>query len=226
MAFAILKLSYKFPGQSPLEGGICGTGFFVTPETAVTAHHVLNKSTFQPNPGCLFARVWVLLRTGEVIPVTESQTKAYPDTETTLIKFGAPIRGATCFSLSQLGPKAGQHVDTLGHLGNEMPSLDARWDDNELQISGCGLEGFTQDASHRKIKEVFPANVKARDMNLTDVQAFEILGGGMIGQSGGPTIDETTGKVVGLLSFGLPQNLYEKTSLFAISSGELHQIIE
>ena len=63
-------------------------------------------------------------------------------------------------------------------------------------------------------------------MNLTDVQAFEILGGGMIGQSGGPTIDETTGKVVGLLSFGLPQNLYEKTSLFAISSGELHQIIE
>ena len=31
MVFGILKLSYNFSGESQLKGGICGTGFFVTP---------------------------------------------------------------------------------------------------------------------------------------------------------------------------------------------------
>jgi len=44
MAFAILKLSYIKPGDSSLTGGICGTGFFIDPQTAVTAHHVLNEN--------------------------------------------------------------------------------------------------------------------------------------------------------------------------------------
>ena len=51
MAFAIFKLSYHGPGETELRGGICGTGFFIDRSTAVTARHVLNEETFQPNTG-------------------------------------------------------------------------------------------------------------------------------------------------------------------------------
>jgi hypothetical protein len=49
--FAVLKLSYNNAGDASVIGGVCGTGFFVGPGTAISAYHVLNETTFTPNPG-------------------------------------------------------------------------------------------------------------------------------------------------------------------------------
>ncbi len=78
MAFAIMKLSYNSPGDSRLTGGICGTGFFVDSRTAVTAHHVLNCKTFEPNASG-YAVVSQLYFPGGTIMDYSFATRSYPD---------------------------------------------------------------------------------------------------------------------------------------------------
>ena len=90
--FAILKLSYNTPGETPVTGGICGTAFLINDKTLLTAHHVLNEKV-KPNPGFKFAQFWFLKRgTSKLsIPLDNTTPIYFPHIDTTIINLNLAL---------------------------------------------------------------------------------------------------------------------------------------
>jgi hypothetical protein len=58
-------------------------------------------------------------------------------------------------------------------------------------------------------------------IKLKNICVIETSYGGVIGMSGGPLIDVQTNEIIGMMSIGLPVDLKEKKSIFAISIMEI-----
>lgn len=220
MAFAILKLSYTVSGDSLLTGGICGTGFFIDSRTAVTANHVLNEETFAPNAGFRNALVLAISRIGSVRRIEREATSQHPEIDTTIITFQHPLPNIQIYK-----PALASHVDGLsvcgiGHIGNCMPSVDAEWQGAELMIRSANLTTVTKDKSGY-VKHAFRITVNANDIKMHGIWGFELSFGSQVGMSGGPVVDSSTGKVLGMLSLGLPADSNTKTETFAVSIDEI-----
>lgn len=220
MAFAILKLSYNNPGDSPLTGGICGTGFFLDTRTAVTAHHVLDDATFEPNAGFQNALVWVISRSGSIRRIEREAASLHPEIDTTIITFRNPMSKVQVFE-STLGCGAvGLQVAGIGHVGNSMPSVSAQWRGSEFVVQSANLAGVTRDM-HGFVKRFVMFEINANDIKMHGVRGFELSFGSQVGMSGGPVVDISTGRVIGMLSVGLPPDSIVKTDTFAVSIDEI-----
>jgi hypothetical protein len=220
MAFAIFKLSYNEPGDSKLSGGICGTGFFVDPTTALTAHHVLNNDTFRPNPGFQHALLWIISRNGQIHCLERSYVELHPEIDTTVIRFEDPIRNVQIYDFATRGIVVGMLVRGIGHGGNVMPAVDAQWRGRELRITSVNLERTILDTDGH-VKRLLTLHVNANDVKLQGVSGFELSFASQVGMSGGPVVDRDTGEVLGLLSLGLPPDSNVKTETFAVAKEEI-----
>jgi hypothetical protein len=220
MAFAILKLSYNRPGDSSLTGGICGSGFFIDSRTAITAHHCLNDDTFRPNAGFLHVLVWVITRRGLVRRIDQGAITLHPEIDTTIISLGDSISNVQVYDRAVGVAAAGQQVSGIGHVGNAMPSVNADWQGSELVIRSASLAGFNRDMDGC-VKRPVTFDINANDIKMHGVRGFELSFGSQIGMSGGPVIDSSTGRVLGMLSVGLPPDSTFKTETFAISIDEI-----
>jgi hypothetical protein len=220
MAFAILKLSYSGPGDSQgVVGGVCGTGFLLGhPRLAVTAHHVLNPATFKPNAGFQRAMVWLISRSGTIRRIREDATSLHPDLDLTVIRVEGPALGEI-HEPSEALLTQGLEVSGLGHVGEAMPPLDASWQGTELLIRSANLASVTRDAKG-SVRQVLPLAISAGDVNMDGVRGLELSFGSRRGMSGGPVIDSRN-RVVGMMSYGLPRNVPEKTQTFAVSVDEI-----
>lgn len=224
MSFAILKLSYNQPGESPLTGGICGTGFFINDSMAITAYHVLNERTFKPNIGFRYCCFWILSRDGLIDRLDHHSVQGYPEIDTTVLRFDEPQLGIKVYTSSNRKPKAGTQVYGIGHIGNTMPQIKAQWEGHSIVITGADLDSVVCDKKGY-IKRCANFDVNTQDVRLRNIAGFELSFGTKIGMSGGPLIDQQTGEVLGLLSFGLPPDLYVKTQSFAVSIDEIERHI-
>ena len=220
MAFAILKLSYKTPGDSSLTDGICGTGFFLNSRTAVTAHHVLNDETFTPNAGFRHALVWIVSRSGSILKIQRDSTSFYPHIDATVIAFQQAVRNVDIYQPSG-GVADGIEVSGIGHVGDLlMPLVDAEWQGSELTIRSADLTGLRRDTKGY-VKRSLTFEINANDTKMHGVRGFELSFGSRVGMSGGPVVDGRTGNVTGMLSAGLPPDSMEKTQTFAVSIDEI-----
>ena len=220
MAFAILKLSYHNPGDSSLTGGICGTGFFVDSRTAVTAHHVLNDATFEPNAGFQHVLVWVISRSGSIRRIEREAASLHPGIDTTIIAFRNPMSKVQIYESALGGSAAGLKVSGIGHVGSSMPSVSAEWRGSEFVIQSANLAGAMRDI-YGSVKRSVTFDISANDIKMHEVRGFELSFGSQVGMSGGPVVDSSTGKVLGMLSVGLPRDLIVKTETFAVSIDEI-----
>jgi S1-C subfamily serine protease len=73
---------------------------------------------------------------------------------------------------------------------------------------------------------LLPLSVKANDIRMSEVRGFELSFGSRIGMSGGPVVDQEDGKVLGLLSLGLPPDATIKTQTFAVSIEEVRDRVD
>ena len=142
MAFALLKLSYKNAGDPSLVGGICGTGFFVTAQAAVTAHHALNAQTFEPNDGYSHARVWLVSRNRAVHRIEQDDVEMHPEIDATAIHFKNPASDFAVYQPAVGDIEIDRSVTGIGHVGNAMPPVDANWKGSELVIRTAELNDF------------------------------------------------------------------------------------
>ena len=220
MAFAILKLSYNKPGDSSLIGGICGTGFFVDSRAAVTAHHVLNDETFKPNPGFHHALLWVISRSGSIRRIQLEAVTLHPGIDATIITFQTPVSTFQIYESSLGGVPDGLKVSGIGHVGSAMPSVDAEWQGSRLVIRSASLTAVTKD-TNGCVKRSVTFEINANDIKMHGVRGFELAFGSQVGMSGGPVVDSSTGKVLGMLSVGLPPDSNVKTGTFAVSIDEI-----
>lgn len=220
MVFAILKLSYNDIGDSTLEGGICGTGFFIKERTAVTAYHVLNTNTFQPNAGHRNCKVWLLSRSGSTLRLSLENVAEIPEADTSIINVDERPIDLPVYTCDQNDVDVGRAVKGLGHIGNSLPQLQAAWEANGLAIKNGDLTSVTSDMKG-KIVNRFMCSVTAQDVNLQGIKGYEVSFGSRTGMSGGPLLDARTNNVLGLLSFGLPPDAAEKTKTFVVLIDEI-----
>lgn len=219
MSCAILKLSWNRAGESTVTGGICGTAFFVDTRTALTAHHVLNPSTFSPNEGYKHCGVWIAARLGLVARVAAHQVLHTPGLDLSVIRFDEPQEEVHLYQLAHSEPALGAQILARGHKGGEMPVVNTRWDNEVLAIDRCDLLGAASDVAGY-VKWVGRLNISSADIQMSDTLGFEVSFESILGMSGGPVIDQEE-RVTGMLSLGCPADAEVKKQTFAVSSDEL-----
>lgn len=220
MVFAILKLSYNNIGDTTLEGGICGSGFFIDSRTAITAHHVLNENTFQPNTGYGSCKLWILTRLGTVITLEKKHIAEFPEIDTSIIRIEKNGLTETIHPISKEDVGESGRVEGLGHTGNAMPSINANWGSVSLIIERVDLQSVMCDQQGVILRK---ANLSARskDVNIENINGYEVSFGSKVGMSGGPLLNRDNREVLAMLSFGLPADAVEKTRTFAVAINEI-----
>ena len=214
--FAVVKISYNTPGETPVTGGICGTAFLIKDSIALTANHVLNAINYQPNPGYKFVQFWLLKRgTKLIIPLSADYLESMEEIESTIIKL--PELQKCNLLISETNAKQNDAVENFGHLIN-MPITNAHWENNILIIDDYNLEKSKSDASGQ-IVEIRKISVNANDVKLNNITVIQPSFKANVGMSGGPLI--CNNKVIGLMSFGLPADSDIKDVVFAISIDQI-----
>jgi len=224
MTGLILKLSFNDIGEENVEGGICGSFFFISSSLAVTAQHVLNTNTFKPNTGFRNCQVWLIVQPDIVIELKLNNVIQHPEIDTTIVKLEKdyPIKVR---KLSSTTIEAGNECINEGFIGGKMPALNASWTSSGLQITSCSYNGTVANGEgHIKSKHIMTIN--AQDIKMTDVVGLATSYGGVIGMSGGPLVCKQTDEILGLMSMGLPADKEVKDSLFAVSIEEINKKIK
>jgi hypothetical protein len=214
--FAVVKISYNQPGETPVTGGICGTAFLINDSTAMTSNHVLNCDNFKPNPDFKFAQYWLIKRASQiVIPLNKDYFESFEDIETTLISL--PEKLESNFNLIKQSINLNDSVFNFGHISN-MPITKAHWENNYLVIDEYNLTKSKSDRSGI-IKEIKKVSINAPDVKLNDMTIIQPSFKANIGMSGGPLIRGDD--LIGLMSFGLPPDSTIKDVVYAISINEI-----
>lgn len=220
MAFAILKLSYNNIGDTTLEGGICGSGFLIDSRTAITAHHVLNENTFQPNTGYRSCKLWILTRLGSVITLERRHIVEFPEIDTSIIRIEKNGLTETIHPIFKEGGGEIGMVEGLGHTGNAMPSIKANWSSVSLIIERVDLQSVMCDQQGTILRKA-NLSVRSKDVNIENISGYEVSFGSRVGMSGGPLLSRDNREVLAMLSFGLPADAVEKTRTFAVAINEI-----
>lgn len=224
MTGLVLKLSFNKIGEANVEGGICGSFFFVKPDFAVTAQHVLNTNTFKPNSGFINCQVWLIIEPNIIIELKLKDINEHPEIDTTLIKitkdYSVKIRKFSSASIED-----GHKCYNEGFVGGGMPGLNASWTSSGLQIASCSYNNTIANGQGH-IKSKHQMTINAADIKMTNISGFATSYGGVVGMSGGPLISTQTDEILGLMSIGLPADTKVKDALFAVAIEEINSRIK
>jgi hypothetical protein len=228
MLAAIFKASYNSSEDTNLVGGICGTAFFIDERNALTVNHLLNLNEFKPNNGFLYCKFWLLLENGQNLVIEKDYLKSFPDIDTTKISFPT-IAYKNLLNYKTSIAKAGDKFILKGFLASvpENPSPQATMDWNEqgeLIVDNFKLDSIisTQEGV---VKEAKCISLNAPDVKINNKKYLTLSCGGNVGLSGAPLIKLDTGEIIGLMSWGLPEDTAQKSKLFAISMDEVEKEI-
>lgn len=229
MLAAIFKASYNFPNDTNLIGGICGTAFFIDGKNVLTANHLLNLNEFKPNDGFSHCRFWLLLENGQNIIIEKDYLKSYPNIDTTKICFPAIVCTDSLDFKTTTAVKGDKFI-LKGFLAsvpeNPNPLVKLNWDEHgELIINSFDLNSVTS-IQEGIIEEVKNISLDKPDVKIKNKKCLTLSCGGSKGLSGAPLVKSDAGEVMGLMSFGLPENVTKKTKLFAISIDEVVEEIK
>ena len=222
MSFAILKLSYNAIGDQQLEGGICGSGFFINKRTFLTAHHVLNSKSKLPNKGFKYCQFWLISRTNQIIEVTDEFIKDFSTIDTSMIKFSND-QNVSCRKINENRPKVGDKISNLGYIGSSMPKIDAHWCSTKLSIKSADIANSRADG-FGIINSISKMKITSNDVNINDKTIITTSYPGIIGMSGGASQNEMN-EINGILSLGLPPDVQKKAFMGAIWIKEVLEII-
>lgn len=222
--FALVKLSYNYPGETPLEGGICGTAFLINDSTLLTAYHVINENVFKPNPGFKYVQYWVISRSGKVIiPVFKEYLKSFPGVEATTISIPQRVKNTLVINYRENNCSIKDKVQNFGHKIN-MPVTDAHWENNVIVIDDYDLKTSKSDSTSFIIN-IKRINVFANDVNIRNKMVIQPSFRANIGMSRGPLLKKGTNEVIGMMSFGLPPDSIVKDTVYAIHLYEIFKKI-
>jgi len=229
MLAAIFKASYNSSYDINVIGGVCGTAFFIDGKNVLTANHNFTPEDFKPNIGFLYCKFWLLLENGQVLIIEKKYLRSYPNIDTTQISFSSVVFKDKLDYQTTIAEKGCKFI-LKGFLasipGNPNPRVKLNWDkQGELVISSFDLDSMvsTQVGIVEEVKHI---SLNSKDIVVRNKRYIALSCGGNIGLSGAPLVKYDDGKVMGLMSFGLPENVNKKTKLFAISIDEVEKEIK
>lgn len=226
--FAIVKLSYNIPGQTPVQGGICGTAFLINDHTLLTAHHVLNTNV-TPSEGFKYCQFWLLSRGNKtIIPIEPKNCcKDCPEIETTFIKLKIPLINIKPIKVENSFFKINDPIYCIGHSFKSMPitDRDVKWDNNILIIKNYSLKNCKSD-KNGYIKTIEIRNANYNDVKLKNKKVIQPSFKAILGMSGGPLLHKNSNKLIGLMSYGFPPDSDIKDIVYAITVNEIASKIQ
>jgi hypothetical protein len=221
--WAIVKVSYD-PAMLKAVGGSCGTVFFVSETTFITVHHgsEANTEMLRPNAGYPNVRVFLANSKGETIEDFWI-VKRVPEYDLAIGRISKPHPAVRVCPL-QTEIAAGDRVYNIGFPNDEgIREYSFLINGDKLIVQRIDMRPITQDGS---VKAITKATVRAVDVNLQDKTVAVLDYSSRVGFSGGPLVSRNSGKVVGLMSFVVPQKDDPNTPVVALRMADLKSIIE
>lgn len=224
--FAVVKIQCKEVGGQCV-GRILGTAFLINNGKALTAHHVLNHKT-NPEKEYKHMEIWLLKRGKDksYIHIYKNSCKFFKEVDVTLIDLSQQINDVTPLRLSLRNPKIGDKIKNIGYSYKKGLKINLKWVNNKIVITDYNIP---KDLEKDKLGTIIwkgPMNsTKCNDVKLSNVSMLQPSFKGCKGMSGGPLLDEHN-NVIGLMSIGLPAELYEKEKVYAVSVNEIIRVFD
>ena len=198
-SFAVFAASYNTHNDEA-RGGVMGTAFFVAPDKAITAFHVLQKNVFKPADGFERVRIWLVHEGAPAIELDVNEIEGRADQDMTLIKLTKGKKVADQFVFrSGTSNAQGASVETEGFLANSTGPLLARSGQDLVITSVPKLHRLKLQGQLMRSAKI---DIRSADVNLKATPCLQLTYQPIRGMSGGPvTVD---GRVVGMNSFGDP----------------------
>ena len=212
-SWAIIKVSYN-PHTNQAVGGICGTAFFVSKNTFISAHHCFSNITFIPNQG--FSKVKVLLanESGRIIENILID-KLVPEFDLTVGRLNSQENIDILPMESNF--KIGDVVYNIGFPKDEsLVKFNLRISKGKLKVDMVRVKAFQQSGT---IISTPIVTITANDINITGKQVIKLSYTSRRGFSGGPLI--FGGKVIGMMSLVIPPEYDPSQPAMAIRMADI-----
>ncbi len=210
-SFALFMVSYNAQGAEA-EGGVAGTVFFISPNQAVTAYHVINEKSFAPNQGFQKKRLWLVHEGHAPIEVKPEFLKTDRLRDLTLIRIPKAVAKRYVFD-TQAAAAPNMAVESEGFVASSAgPVLERRGADLAIVAVPRLHRVFAKGLVIRKA----PVDLKAQDVELSNSPSLELTYEPIKGMSGGPVV--SGGKVVAMNSFADPQT-FKRTWALELQPG-------
>lgn len=224
MVWAIIKLSYNNIWDSTLTGGVCWTWFIISKDSVLTAYHVLNKNTFLPNKWYKFCEVFFCIEPDIIIKVEKKVLNFYPSVDTTQFNINSKV-SIPQYWINKKTIGDNESVLNIGFIWWEMPQFqEIKWWEEWIHFWWITFNNIAAYWKWNIIKKTF--SIKSNDVNIDNIHWYLTSYPWVEGMSWWPLIQESTNKIIWLMSFGFPMDVSEKTNLWAININEILKIIE
>jgi hypothetical protein len=221
--WAIVKVSYD-PITLKAEGGSCGTVFFVTETTFITAHHgnEANSGMLRPNAGYPNVRVFLANSQGDTIEDFWI-VKRIPDYDLAIGRISKSHPAVrVCPLQTEIVP--GGEVYNIGFPTDQgVPDYSLRIDGYKLIVERIRIRPLTQEGTVQAITNL---TIRANDIHLQDRTVAVLSYSSRVGFSGGPLVCKKSGKVVGLMSFVIPKEINVHAPAVAIRMSDIEPFLE
>ena len=222
--WAIVKMSYD-PATLKAEGGSCGTAFFISHTTFLTAHHLIETNTsslFRPNAGYPNVRIFLANSHGDIID-DFSIVKRVPEYDLAIGRIGKPHPAIRVCPL-EMNIDFGDEVYNIGFPTDQgIPDYALRIEGQRLIVQRIRMKPSIQQGA---VKTITPVTLRTNDVNLQDKTVLIINYSSRIGFSGGPLVSKRSGKVVGLMSFVIPREFDPSTPVVAIRMADIKSLVD
>jgi Trypsin-like peptidase domain len=199
-SFGVFIAAYNSSG-SEARGGIAGTAFFVSPNRAITAFHVLKPTSLKPAGGFERIRIWLVHENEPAIEVRPEYLHYSEDKDLTEINFPS-LKAKTKYVFESVrNATVGASVETEGFLANSVGPVLQRFGSDLEIISVPHLERMELRGNLTRTARV---SLEASDIHLHEIPCLQADYTPIVGFSGGPVVYQ--GKVIGMNSFADPNS--------------------
>jgi hypothetical protein len=236
--YAVLKASYHWihdpsslaPNiyKPDATGGFLGSAFFVNDNVALSAYHVLNEKTFNPDLHHTDSQIWLVSKSGVSHEIELIMMEFHPKLDLTIVRFKTKQNNVQKL---ELNTDFTLKTEIFNEGFPDFGPPNVKFEVAQIIGKGPGLRIISADlksALFKKldyVKSISKETVNKNDIKLNNVEIIRTSYGGKKGMSGSPLIKSSDGTVIGLMSHGYPQDIEDKTELCAISTNEFSSLI-
>lgn len=203
---------------------ICGTFFFISPDRALTANHVVYKDFLNADEKIINKQSFLIGENNFIAEIQKEFLIDHKDIDVSIIKF-PKAQSETFFEIAKEEPIINQEFYFKGYTSENQPLIETHCDKLKIILKKADLSPLNLVSQDGFVKKLKSMTVKTTDLDMDNVNVIELSCGGFVGMSGAPVIDKVSGKVIGLISFGDTTNSDKKETLFAVDCTELNKII-
>lgn len=219
---AVIKISWKIgskgevlEGAGAAIGGVCGTCFSIEGHGTISASHHL-KNMFCAHDGFDRFSVWVTHPDGQVHEIGGSDVEHFDGFDVSRIS--CPPSGSP-FSLSGVSYEDVTEGRCLGYEASKAP-FEVVASKGGVELAAVKLNEALLPTSNLPVSRK-TLDVSSADVQIDEKRAFFLDQPATIGLSGGPLLEPSSGKVVGVCCIGLPADDRVKKTIGAVDVRDL-----